>query len=59
MEKEVDQIREVLQERAEKIGWDTYWKESWERAQKEFKGMGLGLVRDKATGGYVVGSVTE
>jgi len=55
VEKEVDEIRDTLQKRAEKIGWDVYWKEIWKRAQKEFEGLGLGLVRDKATDGYVVG----
>jgi len=36
VEREVDEIRETLQERAEKIGWDAYWKESWKKTQKDF-----------------------
>lgn len=59
VEKEVDEIRDMLQKRAEKIGWDVYWKEGWKRSQKGFQDLGLGIVRDKTTGSYVVGPLTE
>lgn len=54
VEREVDEIREALQARAEKIGWDAYWKESWEKVKEELESAGLNLTRDRTTDSYLV-----